>query len=712
MVSKVRDYLIKREKILILFILIFGILIRIYSIELGYASNHFSKIDEVDAYEYGVNLFYFSHQRVLFRNPGPYQNLIVYLLIKVFNSVKALNYFMILVYIISFFLLRKLCFTFFSNFDSEKGKIIGLFSILFYSFSPWCVKYSNSFWNPYFVIPIITWFYISLYNFLYNGKEREIFGVILSLAIMPFFHMIVIFCVATLFILIILRIIKPDLFYSNLEQVPKLKFNLLYFIFAIFISIIIYLPMLYMDYKNDFFLIKNYLFFLFRNSDALTYAKMLDGINFNSKGFTYVFHPEVFKIFSNPIIVMTNEISRFTGHTFNEYKYFLNRAFLFYPIGFLFILPSFILVLVSYYYFFKDFFLFLRRNKIKSNENKNKRNYKNIKNITINEFDKNILDKDIKIKVFISSIILINIILFILSGFPHEERFTVIWFPLLIIIISNFLYDTFFENKINFNFLINFIQNVKNKTKSLKFKNILEAKIKYINFVFISLFLFNLLTGIYLNFQHYRTERTPSVNSLTRLVPSLIFYEKVKYSIFNHYFIYIEKENERERLLKMNIPYVPIRSIIPEDYIHYFDKIFVKDRWKSFSFFYFNQIINENVNFNLKENFEDNKNYEYENLTGKPYFLIKYLKNPKYKYYLSKDYLWLNWNLNREVIILDLLKRFININSDLITDDKDKADFIIYFVTKKYYIKQKDIFNYFDKIGEFADFYILCEKVR
>ncbi|MCX8058977.1 MAG: hypothetical protein N3A58_06145 [Spirochaetes bacterium] len=724
-----RKFSIKKEKILLVFILFLGILLRVYSIEYGYASNHFSKIDEVDAIEYAMNLYYFSHQKVLFRNPGPWQNLIAFLLIKIFNTVKALNYFMIFVYILSFFLIRKLCFILFgdnkednleknkNNFSElEKAKIISLISLIFYSFSPWCVKYTNSYWNPYFVIPIITWFFIDFYKWFYKGNEKSIFGIILSLAIMPFFHMIVIYCIGAFLIFVVLRLFKLKYFLESLSSNIKLKFNLYYIILGLLIVFVLYFPMLYFDSKNDFFLIKNYFFFLFKNSEAINYSRILDSIDIGKKGFKYVFHPEVFKIFSNPIIVMTNEISRFTGHTFNEYKYFLNRSFIYFIFGFLFIIPSFIFVLFSYYYFIKDFIkIWKSKNNLKQKDTINS----NSINIAINEKDK--IDSITVTKFFIGFFILTSGFLFFISGFPHEERFTVIWFPLLIIINSLFLYEIVFEEKIKFNKIKNNLSILLSKNKLLAFNNFtsinknkneeenknsdinLKGKIK---FIFIFLFLFNILVGIYINFQHYRTERYPSVNKLVRLIPSPIFYEKVKYAIFNHYFYQIEKTYREENILKSKFFLLPVRSIIPDDYIYYFDKILVKRMWKPFSIYYL--LVSERFDKYIKED----KEMKDENITGKIYFLKNYLLNPKIKYFISSEFIFLNWNKTREDIIIDLIGRYININSNLIVKEKEEANYIIYFVNKKYYKDYYKNFENFDKLMEFPDFYLLAYKAK
>lgn len=697
---KLEGFILKNYLFILIFILILSLTFRIYSIEYGYGSNHFSKIDEVDAYEYSLNMYYFSHQRVLFRNPGPWQNLFGYLLIKIFNSVKALYYFVALIGVLNTFLLFLMAKKIFSreiffkkeenyknNFSNkekiggnDKSKIIennrsvnfesrsiiiGLISSFIYAIYPWPVKYSNSFWNPYFIIPIIIWFLIALYKFIYLNDEKQIKFLIFSSALMSFFHMLAVFCFKAFVLITFIKFIKFEILFPDYKNIhkdsyKKFRINLFYIFLGILFSFIIFIPFIYFDYKNNLMLIKNYLFFMFKN-------------NISNEGyqFKWVFHPEVFKIFSNPIIVMTNEISRFVGSTFNEYKYFLNRSFLFYPIGFIFILPSFIIVLLSFYNFFK--------------------------NIKISSFD--------RLSFFF---IIFTGIIFFIFGFPHEERFTVIWVPILIFMVSKFLYYSIFESDSIFN--IGLFNKISDKLFKI-FKK--DGKIIFTNII-ILFFIINSLLAIYLNFQHYRQERYPDVKNTVRLIPSLIFYEKLKYYILNHYFINLEKDLYNQNVIKSKLPILTSRSINPSDYLHYFNYKMGYENWQKYSIFYYidrKSAIPET--YEKKE--EDSKNIVFKSndiIDNRKYFVYNYLINPKYKYYISDDFFWKKWNKKREELIKELIIRFININSNIITQNIDEANYILYFVDKKFFENNRNIFENYEKIGDFPQFIILVKRIR
>jgi len=93
--------------------------------------------------------------------------------------------------------------------------------------------------------------------------------------------------------------------------------------------------------------------------------------------------------------------------------------------------------------------------------------------------------------------------------------------------------------------------------------------------------------AIYLNFQHYRQERYPDVKNTVRLIPSLIFYEKLKYYILNHYFINLEKDLYNQNVIKSKLPILTSRSINPSDYLHYFDYKMGYENWQKYSIFYY-----------------------------------------------------------------------------------------------------------------------------
>jgi len=67
-------------------------------------------------------------------------------------------------------------------------------------------------------------------------------------------------------------------------------------------------------------------------------------------------------------------------------------------------------------------------------------------------------------------------------------------------------------------------------------------------------------------------------------------------------------------------------------------------------------------------------------------------------------------NKNRQSQILSLIKRFINFNSNIITDKVENANYIMYFIDKDFFEENSKDINKAIKIGELSNCYILLEN--
>lgn len=646
------EYLYLNRKFIIIIILSIALAIRLYAIFFGYGANHYSKVDELEAYQFGMNLYYFSNARIFGAYlPGPWQSLIVWVLIKLTNTVYSLYVLFAIIgtwttYLIYWLSKKVLKYSSFKNKYDKKYiiNLVGLFSALFYAIMPWPVKFSVSFWNPHFFIPFITLFLGYFADVIYESNSKSILPAIFLLAVLPFFHMEIVYALIPIILFIVLRYKKPDFLLiskSDINDKVKYSLNIKYLFYGIVLSILIYIPFLYFDWKNNFYILGHYI---------------------KGSGSFYKFRPETFKIFSNIIIVMTDEISRFIGHNFNQYKYFLNRAFGHYIVGFLFILPSFIIVLFTYIRFFKSFI------------------------------------KD-KIKLFIGYWIISTAFFHVLSGMPHELRYTIIWFPFLILIINYEIVFFLFvkdKNETNNSKKFDLNNNNKNNDNINKYKIVNLKAINYKKLITF-LYIFTLATGFYLNLTHFYQERYPNYKNTTRLIPSLIVYEKVKKILLKDYFesnidqSLIKNNNDK----KLNYNYLLYSNFIKKSiskFLHYFNLKIVNKR-KTFSLYYYFPLL-QNKPYIL--NFKNDTSNEIKNFKNLNF-------SDSFTYYLSTEFLFLKFSKSRQKQILNLISRFINSNINLIVNDYKKAKFFVYFIDKKY-LKNKIKTNEYKLILKNKDF--------
>lgn len=574
--ENIENFAIKVEqnyKVFLLIVLAIGFTLRLYAVIVGFGSNHYSKIDELEAYIWGQQLRYYGHPRFFTYIPGPYLSLIAFLLVKFFNTVKSLYYFWVFLGTLSIYLVFWLSKKIFSynclgeEYAIKKGSklveypiFLSILISLIFAVFPWSIKYTVSYWNPHFIIILSTLLIGYLFDVLIKERSKNIFGLIITIAVMPFFHMIIIYAIPVIFLMIVIK-----------KRIPKVNFS--YLILGLLISILIWIPFFIFDKNAKFFILNSYI----HHESVLK------------------FHPETLKMIINPFLIITLDISRFTGHYFFEYKYFLDRAYGLFFIGFIPILASFFIAIYSFlisfkYFSFKQFFK-CRLNPI---------NY---------------------LLLFMVGILFFHL----LSLQVHEDRYTVIFFAVPYIILGFGFYKIIFE--------------LKNKRTNL-------------TIILSILILICLIIAPYITVSHFYQERYPNIENKVRLIPSLIYYEKIKYFVLKD--LFQMKNIQNDPYLYINFIDFNRKSDLPR-FHSLFDYDFIRKILK----------IDGNQNSYKKE-------------------VSKILNNSNVRYVFSLDNIYVEQDPYRQKQILNCIKRFININTNLIIDEteiqklKDNNTEIIY----------------------------------
>lgn len=590
----------KNYKIFLLIILFIGFFLRFYAVFVGLGSNHYSKIDELEAYIWGQQLRYYGHPRFFTYIPGPYLSLIAYLLVNIFNTVNTLYYFWVILGTLSIYLvfwLSKKIFSFNSlrndstekenSFYIEYPNFLSLLIALIFAVFPWSIKYTVSYWNPHFMIILSTLMLGYLFDILTKDKSKNIFGLVLTIALMPFFHMIVIYAIPVILLIIIFK-----------KRIKKLNYP--YLVFGLSISILIWLPFFIFDKNTNFFILNSYI----HNNSVIK------------------FKPETLKMIINPFLIITLDISRFTGHYFFEYKYFLDRTYGFFIIGLIPVLASILLAINSFFISFKSF---------------------SIKNF--------IKDKINPINYIL--IYMLGVLFFHLFSLQvHEDRYTVIFFSVPYILLGYSWYQLLLSFKI----------------KKTNFKRFLLICI------IICIFL-----APYITLSHFYQERYPNFGDKVRLIPSLIYYEKIKYFIIQDYF---KNQNINEKV---------------ENFIHFINYDQSAQLLKNHSLF--------NYKF-LQDLFRlEIKDYEKRKLINDQ------LNNSEIKYCFTYDNLYIEKDGKRQKQIIQCIERFINTNTSLIEDISNlenisnNKNIKIYFL--KFYFNNSKIPEKSIILGKYSNFILV-----
>jgi 4-amino-4-deoxy-L-arabinose transferase-like glycosyltransferase len=594
----------KNYKIFLLIAVLIGFILRFYAVFVGLGSNHYSKIDELEAYIWGQQLRYYGHPRFFTYIPGPYLSLIAFLLIKFFNTVKSLYYFWVFCGTLSIYLVFWLSKKIFShnfhatNLINKENKnlieypiFLSILIALLFAIFPWSIKYTVSYWNPHFIIIFSTLLLGYLFDVLTKEKSKNIFGLILTVAVMPFFHMIIIYAVPVIFLMIIIR-----------KRILKLNYP--YLILGLFISILIWIPFFIFDKNTNFFILNSY----------LHHESVLN------------IRPETLKMIVNPILITTLDISRFTGHYFFEYKYFLDRAYGLFFIGLIPVICSIIIAIYSFIISFKYFSFKL--------------------------FNKDNINPITYLLLFMVGTLFFHL----LSLQVHEDRYTVIFFAIPYIILGYGWYKILFNSK-------------SKRTNLLMILSILV--------------LICLILAPYITISHFYQERYPNFENKVRLIPSLIYYEKIKYFVIKDFF-------QTQNILDD-----------PKSYINFIDLDRKTDLPKFHSLFDYESI---KKLFRLNEN----KNSFKKEISSKLY-------NTDLRYIFSLDNIYIEKDPVRQKQIIKCIERFINTNTNLIADEKDLEKLKknnIQIIYLKFYSDKSQIPDNFTIIGKLPNAFLVKTTIK
>ncbi len=301
------------DKKTIYYIVFFALITRLVFFYFSKGGIFYSLIDEVEAYVWSNNLLYFSHARFFTYLPGPWQNLIFYTLFTSTGSLVSIYGLMIFLGTLQVALIYWFTQKAFSNTK------LALFAALITACFPWQVGYLSTFWNPYFIIPLVTLFLGVIIDLERDIHSKKIFFLPLLFGIMTFFHMIVLFAGPFLIYFLIIR--------------KKIQWNKKYFLMGLGLVVLLYIPFFIKEYQNDFFVLRGY---------------------FAGTKSVLAFKWESLKVISNIFSVTSHEISRFITNRQTVLLYFLNKFYGHYIVGFSFIAISFVVSFYSFYFFFKN----------------------------------------------------------------------------------------------------------------------------------------------------------------------------------------------------------------------------------------------------------------------------------------------------------------------------------------------------------------------
>ena len=250
---------------------------------------------------------------------------------------------------------------------------LALFAMIYFALSPWTIYYSVGMWNPLPLVVIGSILFLSLWNVLTQDDSLQIFWVCLFSAIVPQFHMIGIFYLP---IILFLLIINPH------------SINKKWLALGISAGIAIYIPYLIGEWQHDFANTRN----------------MLTGTADHSYG--------VVKIFTAPLTMLTSIPAGWAGREFSDTIEYANTWFGSIYLLLLFCLLSLAYGIAAYFEFLKSAFYLFKR-------------YWRKPAVALSQQPK---------IVFLASLIILPLILFVFTRHSYATRYTILIFPLLFLL--------------------------------------------------------------------------------------------------------------------------------------------------------------------------------------------------------------------------------------------------------------------------------------
>lgn len=309
-------------------------------------------IDEVDAWQWSWNLLYYSHATFGTYLPGPWQNILGFILLKLGGTWGFTIFWLALGTAqipLTAWLLRKFA-----------SPAVASAAALSMAILPFSVRYTASFWNPHFIIPLVTLFLGLLFHLAENPRSRWVAAFVMIYALMPFFHFVSAFTVPGALLALWVLKVRPNWRWVALGFVG---------------AVALYFPFAYMDSHHGFFISRGW-------------------FHFAGSGEPRV---EALKALTNPFVVLFSEPSRFWGYNFVNYRETARAWFGHEIVLWVLVFPSILVTLFGFW-------------------------------VTIQSLRKYWKSPRIKALVIWVSL---PTVLFILTRRPHDERYVVIFWPLL-----------------------------------------------------------------------------------------------------------------------------------------------------------------------------------------------------------------------------------------------------------------------------------------
>lgn len=378
--SKISNSSDSSHRMLLFIIIALGFALRIHGLIVGEGFREFSIKDELAAYSYALSFldgnpgsWYLGQPEFSGgQAPGPLWTLFWVALYKLGGSTPdGAMFWMITVSSFVIYLVYRFSHTL-------HGRNYALLTALLYATGAWPMFYSAILWNPIPMALIGILLFITLWQTTQNDHSRSIFLVCLISAIIPQFHMIGLFYYPAILLILILS---------------PAKLNSKWFVLGILAGLGIYLPYLIGDYLNNW-----------QNTSSMV-GKDLPA----SYG--------VGKIIITPIGVLSNQIARWTGYGFENYREFGNAYFGSYIILVLVNVVSLILSIVFISSFLKKSFSVMSGHWLSPAG----------------------IYKQYPAQLFIAIFLLVPPLLFLFTGHNYGSRYTIFIFPLLFLLPAFFL---------------------------------------------------------------------------------------------------------------------------------------------------------------------------------------------------------------------------------------------------------------------------------
>ena len=370
-----------RHRLFLFIIIALGFSLRLHGLVVGEGFREFSIKDEVTAYQFalaflaGETQTWYLGQPAFMGSlaPGPMWTLFWVFLYKLgAGTPDGAMFWMLTVNTFVIYLVYR-----FSR--TLLGRDYALLTALLYATGAWPMFYSTILWNPIPMALIGVLLFITLWQSTQNERSRSIFWVCLISAIIPQFHMIGLFYYPAILLILYLS---------------PVKLNIKWFVLGVIAGFCVYLPYLIGDMLNNW-----------QNTSEM-FGKSIPG----SFG--------VGKIIITPIGVLSNQVARWTGYGFENYREFGDIYFGSYIILVAINVVSIVISLIFVVNVLHKSFSVLRGN----------------------WFSPRQVYAEYPAYLFIAIFLVIPPLLFLLTRHNYGSRYTIIIFPLLFMLPALFLH--------------------------------------------------------------------------------------------------------------------------------------------------------------------------------------------------------------------------------------------------------------------------------